>query len=162
MFQEFGASSLKRTMANSTDFHVTFFGVSACAAPRHGRRMQASPTPNMRDFADHRIFTLRNPTRAPARPTHTRGSQPSPRLFSFLSSSERVRAVYDRCVRAENGASDPKAVRIQEPVVSRWLHRTLLRMVCGRYTCWSGTTRKMRSRRKRAFPEADACCLISA
>src|SRR6267378_2180800 len=90
MFQELGAWSLKRKMANSTDFHVTFFGASAWAAPRYGRKRHASMAMRVNCFAKLGIFTLRYHTCATARTTPTRGNPPSPELISFLACLESL------------------------------------------------------------------------
>src|SRR5579859_7889467 len=71
-------------MANSTDFHVTFFGGSVCAAT-NGRKRHANTAASVNGFVKLSIFTLRYRTRAGAQPAPTSGNRPPPELFSFLA-----------------------------------------------------------------------------
>src|SRR5258706_12958763 len=90
MFQELGAWSLKRKIANSTDFHVTFFGASGWAAARYGRKRHASIAASVNGFAKLRIFTLRYRTGAIGCSAPTRGNPSSPDLFSCLAYMESL------------------------------------------------------------------------
>src|SRR5258707_11238843 len=90
MFQELGAWSLKRKMANSTDFNVTFFGASAWAAATHGRKRHASMAMRVNCLAKLGIFTLRYHTSATGCSAPTRGNPSSPELFSCLAYMESL------------------------------------------------------------------------
>src|SRR5689334_3163051 len=95
MLQEFGAWSLKRTMANSTDFQTTFGGGAVCAAARQGNNSMASTAPSRRGVASAVILTFGK--RFPAVACSTREGSPSwLGLFSFVASLQTRGEVYDR------------------------------------------------------------------
>src|SRR6267378_7718643 len=138
MFQELGAWSLKRKMANSTDFHVTFFGPSAWAAATHGRKRHASMAMRVNCLAKLGIFTLRYHTSATGCSAPTRGNPSSPELFSCLAYMESLW----RSVRQVSPSGKPcpwTEMRILQSQIKLSVQRSILRMNAERYTHGRGT-----------------------